>query len=239
MNAGTGQPVWCSSFEASRNAVIVALALEASLLDRTGSEHRPRVYVSGPGSDRARAAAREAVDAGAQALIAFGLAGGLSEKAMPGMLVVPKVVRSEAGEWKADAPWQRRLIEALAPHRPVLEGAIFSSQQVVTTRDEKVALAARTGALAVDMESAAIAATAADAGVPFVAVRVIADGPDDALPENVAALVTHDGRTRYSGLLPYLAAPRRLRLLIGLARRSQRARAELARVARVLAQCSR
>lgn len=239
MNADTGQPVWCSSFEASRNAVIVALALEASLLHRTADEHRPRVYVSGPGGDRARAASREAIDAGAQALIAFGFAGGLSEKAAPAMLVVPQVVRSDAGEWDVDAPWHRRLIEALAPHRPLIEGAIFSSPEVVTTRAAKAALAARTGAVAVDMESAAIAGAAADAGVPFVAVRVIADGPEDALPENVAALVTGDGRTRYSGLLPYLAAPRRLRLLIGLARRSQRARAELARVAQVLAQCSR
>ncbi|HUF72012.1 MAG TPA: phosphorylase [Gammaproteobacteria bacterium] len=239
MRSSTGYPVWCSSLAASQNAVVVGLELEASLLRRTAATHGPRIYVSGPGGDRARAASREAIEAGAQALIAFGLAGGLVPAATPGTLVLPVSIRSEAGEWRVDVPWHDRLTRVLAPRHRVIEGAIFSSPEVVTTRDAKAALAARTGAVAVDMESAAIASAAAEAGLPFVAVRAIADGPEDALPDNVAALVTLDGRTRYSGLLGYLAAPRRLRLLIQLARRSRRARSELERVARVLLQCGR
>jgi hypothetical protein len=73
------------------------------------------------------------------------------------------------------------------------------------------------------MESAAVAQAAAEAGVPCIAVRVIADSSADALPENVLSLVTADGRTRYRGLLPVLLAPSQIPLLLSLARRSSAA----------------
>jgi hypothetical protein len=235
MDSCTGHPVWCSRSRDSRNAVIVGLELEAKALGAASGEHCPSVYVSGPGDERARIAAARAIDAGARGLISFGLAGGLLPEAAPGTVVLPATIVSEAGEWRVDAPWHDGLKRALAPRFRMIEASVFSSAAVVTTPLAKAALAARTGAAAVDMESAAVASTAAAAGLPFVAVRVVADGPEDALPESVDDLVTADGRTRYLGLPPYLVSPRRLRLLIRLAGRSRRARAELARVVQVLA----
>jgi len=116
----------------------------------------------------------------------------------------------------------------------VIEGRLFSADDVVATPDAKAELARRTGAAAVDMESASVAAAAADAGLPCIAFRVVADGPDDTLPDNVASLVGPDGRTRLRGLAGFLVSPRRMRLLLRLAVRSRDARTELGRAVQFL-----
>lgn len=234
MDSGTGDPVWRSDSAASRVAVIVGLRLEAKVLRRIRAPDRPRVCISGPGSERAFLAATGAIDEGAKALMSFGLAGGIGAGADTGTVVVPETLKSDAGAWKADPPWRQRLILALKPGFRLLEGPIYSAGAVVVTPRDKAGLASSTGAVAVDMESAGIARAAAEAGLPFVAIRVVADGPEDSLPENVETLVSASGGTRLSGLPAMLLSFRRLHLLAGLALRSRRARAELARVIRVL-----
>lgn len=62
------------------------------------------------------------------------------------------------------------------------EGAIVSRPVPLETPAEKTQLARETGALAVDMETDAIAAVCAKAGVPLLGVRAISDGAGDALP---------------------------------------------------------
>src|SRR5581483_11281300 len=57
-----------------------------------------------------------------------------------------------------------------------------STSRVVCLGAEKRALAARTGAIAVDMESAALGAAARQAGVPFLIVRTASDLAEEDLP---------------------------------------------------------
>lgn len=235
MSPGTGDPVWHSDSPAERVAVISALELEAGIARAATGRHRSQICVSGPGGDRALEAARNAIAQGARALISFGLAGGLSRNAATASVVLPQTICSEGGTWTADAAWRGRLAVLLRSDFRLLEGALYSAADVVVTPAAKARLAASSGAEAVDMESAAIAAAAAAAGLPCIALRVIADGPDDALPDKVASLVGPDGRTRVSGLAAFIFSPRSLRLLFGLAGRSRQARAELARVTAVLA----
>ena len=64
---------------------------------------------------------------------------------------------------------------------PATRGRIADSQTMIATPGARARLAAATGAVAVDMESAAIARVARERGIPFAAVRVITDGPDDVL----------------------------------------------------------
>jgi adenosylhomocysteine nucleosidase len=109
-------------------------------------------------------------------------------------------------------------------------------ETVVSDPDDKSALAVSSGAIAVDMESAAIARVATEAGLPFVVLRVVADDAADALPDKVESLVTDDGRTRLRGLLNFVLAPAEFARLIRLAQRSQRARKVLQRVAVQLAE---
>ena len=76
---------------AGRVAVIAALALERVGLDATArGSIRIDVHQSGPGPARARDAARKAVSAGADALVAWGLAGGLVANVRAGDVVLPE-----------------------------------------------------------------------------------------------------------------------------------------------------
>jgi len=234
MESGTGDPVWRSSSPTSRLAVISALTLEARIPKTVLGDRCPTVYVCGPGHERAFAAAKRAIAAGADALIAWGLAGGLSPQAGTAAVVLPKTVVRDAQTWRADSAWRDRLALVLGSEFQLIEGPLYSADRVLTTPQAKAALAARSGAVAVDMESAAVAKAAAESGLPCVALRVIADGPRDTLPENVEALVTEKGQTCYRSLVGFIGSPRRLRLLLNLAGKSRDARRQLKRVIEVL-----
>ena len=64
----------------------------------------------------------------------------------------------------------RRRAGASARH-----GTLVTSREVVATPEAKAALFARTGAVAVDMESSLILAAAAAAGCPTLVVRGVSD----------------------------------------------------------------
>jgi nucleoside phosphorylase len=61
------------------------------------------------------------------------------------------------------------------------KGAILTSRHALTTGAEKRAAGEHSGAVAVDMESAAIALEAATRGLPFVCMRTILDTVDQEL----------------------------------------------------------
>jgi adenosylhomocysteine nucleosidase len=230
MNTIAGDPVWRSDRPTSRIAMIVALELEAAILRRSLGSACPRIHVSGPGLAQARTAALEAVEQGASALIGWGLAGGLSAEAVSGAVLLPEQLLSEAGSWPADTPWRARIADALEPDFRPLAGTLYSAPAVLKDPAAKAALAAATGAAAVDMESAAIARVAFEAGIPCLILRVVADGPGDALPAGVERLVTDRGRTRLRGLLPLVLMPAQLVALIRLGGQSSIARGKLRQI---------
>lgn len=231
MKSGTGDPVWHSGLSISRIVVIAALELEAAILRRVFGAGEFSVFVSGPGLERAGAAAMRAVESGAEGLISWGMSGGLSRAAVTGSIILPDRVLSTDGYWPTDPDWRARLAAALAPDLPMLQSPLFSAAAALTRPEDKATLAAATGAVAVDMESAAIARVAADAGLPCLILRAVADGPDDGLPSDVEKLVTEDGRTCPRGLIRMLLAPVQLGALFRLAGQSRIARRMLRLVA--------
>ena len=89
-------------------------------------------------------------------------------------------------------------------HRPLHLGKLVTAPRVVAAASEKRRLGEQTGALAVDMESAAVAQCAAAAGVPMVALRAITDSADENLPLDFELCFDPDGQfhpTRLIGLL--------------------------------------
>ena len=76
---------------------------------------------------------------------------------------------------------------------------IVSVSAIVATPAAKRALAVRSGAGLVDMETHAVAAVAAAAGLPCAAVRVISDAALDELPREVAALARPQSTLRRLG----------------------------------------
>jgi hypothetical protein len=101
----------------------------------------------------------------------------------------------------------------------VTEGNLLTSTQAIDTPAEKAAALRRTGAAAVDMESAAVAEVAAKHHLPFIAVRVIVDTAADFLPRAVVA-ASRAGRVRFGRLIGGLIlAPREIAALLRLAKR--------------------
>jgi adenosylhomocysteine nucleosidase len=199
---------------------------------RTGRWH---VVQSGPGAVRAAAAAARAIDAGAGLLISWGLAGGLSPAVAPGTVVLPRRVLVEGeAPLPVDAVWHSRLA-ALAHELTVDHGDLVTVAEPLESPAAKRAAAAFCNAVAVDMESAAIAMAAARARVPFVALRVVVDGVDDALPAGAQHWLDEQGRTRASAVLRAVVDARQWRTLLNLGARYRVASSVLDRLARALA----
>ena len=215
---------------------IAALARECTSLRRQ-LPHAPRwqVFQSGPGASRAAAAANRAIDAGAGLLVSWGLAGGLSAAVAPGTVVLAKRVLAEGeAPLRADAAWHSRLA-ALAGELAVDGGDLLSVDEPLESPAAKRAAAAQSNASAVDMESAGIAIAAARARVPFVVLRVVIDGVDDALPAGAQHWLDEQGRTRASAVLRAVVDARQWRALANMGARYRVASGVLDRLARALA----
>ena len=226
--------------------IVSALAAEARTLGpaaRHGAELRELadgalLAVSGMGGAAAAAAARRLVLAGATALASFGMAGGLDPTLICGAVLLPEEVvpvddvNSAAGATATSPQWRQRLRAALPASCIAWGGRLASSHRPIARPTAKRDAWRRTGAAAVDMESVAIAQVAGQAGLPFVALRVIVDTASDELPAAVLA-ASGGGQVRVGRLLAgLLLAPGDLGALIRLSARYRIASRALAAVAR-------
>jgi adenosylhomocysteine nucleosidase len=191
--------------------------------------------LSGIGPLRAVQAAEQLLAGGATALASWGSAGALVPPLAAGALLLPSTVVATDGEvLEVDAAWHRRLHACLAVHRPVATGPLAEVEAVVATPVEKAALHQRTGAVAVDMESVAVARCARRSGVPFVVVRAVVDGAATVLPGVAVAALDGLGRLRPLRLLAGLARePRAWSALVPLRRAFRTCQATLAAVVEV------
>ncbi|MER7832397.1 1-hydroxy-2-methyl-2-butenyl 4-diphosphate reductase [Streptomyces sp. NPDC095602] len=149
-----------------------------------GAAGRATLLRTGMGPEQARRAVAGALRDGplrTAAVIASGFCAGLAPGMHPGDLVVADETRGPHGATPCTAP--QALVAALAralPGRTVHTGPLTGSDHVVRGQ-ERAALRA-TGALAVDMESAATLRAALAAGPrPVAAVRVVVDAPEHEL----------------------------------------------------------
>jgi len=198
---------------------VVGFAAEA----RIARGLRWPVTVGGGSPGGATAAARRLVEKGAIGLISFGLAGGLDATLPAGTLVVADAVRAGGREWRTDPALNARLGGATGH-------LCLGVDRIIAGQAEKRRLGRETGAAIADMESAAVAAVAEAAGLPFAVLRAICDPAGRALPP--AALVALDLSGR---LVPariawsILTHPGQVPTLLSLAREAAMARAALRR----------
>ncbi|HVO46980.1 MAG TPA: hypothetical protein VMT29_11645 [Steroidobacteraceae bacterium] len=188
------------------------------------------IHVSGMGPDAASQGARALVESGAAALASWGLAGALAPTLAAGDILIPEFITAGEGTTRATtADWRVRLSHALSEQHRVMGGMLLSRPAVVRTAVEKTALFRTTGAIAVDMESLAVAAVADDQRLPFIAVRVIVDRADDALPVAVTSATDAQGRVRIWRMLTGLMAePAQIPSLLRLSWRYRAARQVMA-----------
>ena len=192
---------------------------------------------TGLGPIRAREAAIHALDAlgSFDLIVVAGVAGALSPGLKPGDLVLAdRIIETDpdtlaAARTFATAPAQLEAVgRSLADARiDFSSGALLTSLRILVTADQKRRANQQTGAIAVDMETAAIAAEAAARGLTVVAIRAIIDGVGDEL--SGAALADEHGEIhpfRIAGFL--LRHPGGLLKLPRLARNMSRATRALA-----------
>jgi adenosylhomocysteine nucleosidase len=181
--------------------VVTGLAFEARLIEKAFARQRsalPRLACAGPGPERARAAAAKLAAEGAQALVSFGLCGGLDPALRAGDLVLAEAVIVAPGELiETDAPRRTALAaRASAAGLRVAGGALIGQDRQIGRAEDKAALYGSSGARAVDMESAGVARAAEAAGVAFLVVRALADPAGRNLPRAALDAAAPDGRLR-------------------------------------------
>ncbi len=182
--------------------IVCALAAEARHLGAATPRREPLasladgtlLAVSGMGGAAAAASARALIEAGADALVSFGLAGGLDPALGAGSIFLPSEIITLTGPGVHTAHhWRERLGVALAAEHPRVHGKLLSTATAVGSVAQKAALFRDTGAAAVDMESLAVAQVAESGLLPFIAVRVIVDSAQDELPRAVTAAADAPG----------------------------------------------
>jgi adenosylhomocysteine nucleosidase len=195
---------------------VTGLAAEARIASGSGV-----VAVAG-GGDPARLAllVQAAMARGIRAVISFGIAGGLRPGLRAGSVVIARAVDDGETRLEAAPAWVERLARTL-PHAHIAD--LAGVDAAVCGTADKADLRRRTGADAVDMESHVAARLAALHGLPFAALRVVADPAERALPPAALAGMRHDGSTDVGAVLRSLG--RRPGQLPGLIRTALDARA--------------
>ena len=161
---------------------------------------------SGAGSANAQVAAELLVAHGATGLMSWGCAGALSAALKPGDLVLAdRLMTAENVGITVDGAWHNHAKSRLAAYVAVHVGCLAESNSIVSACKEKQQLHALTGAIAVDMESIAVAKVARRHGHPFLAIRVIVDPVDMNLPGAIHYSLNNQGEIVLGKLLLFLA----------------------------------
>jgi adenosylhomocysteine nucleosidase len=149
-------------------------------------------------------------------VISFGLAGGLDPALKSGDVVVATEVLAGDTRWLAGSALDEEMIASVAlGRRRVVRGGLAGVEQIVAGMSCKAALRSETGAAAVDMESHIAAAYAAEAGLPFAALRVISDPAGRALPALALSAIKPNGDIDLGKVLRGVARnPTTLRALV-------------------------
>ena len=155
-------------------------------------------------------------------MVSFGLAGGLAPGLQTGDLVLPQTVcNARSASWSVDPVWRERVHIRLArggvePKAGALVGAIAS-----WPRHQTSARCSRRSAHLQSTWKVTVAAVAAEAKIPFLVLRAVADPADQVIPQVAREALRPDGRIRvratFEGLL---RQPGELIALLRLARQS-------------------
>ena len=190
--------------------IVCALPIEiAAFLDRcqhvkkyTGGDFQFRggfydgiriaVVESGMGFARARRATRALVDGHSPRwLLSCGFAGALRPDIPIGSIVVADSIVDQH-----EQSLQIDLHMPADPTRGLFVGRLLRADELVRTVDQKKQLAEQYAALAVDLESLAVAQVARENKTRFLAVRVISDDLSADLPPEILSVVGATGGVR-------------------------------------------
>ena len=205
------------------------------------------LIATGVGTARARHSANRAfaILPGTGLAIATGVAGALSVELKAGDLVIADRVLTDEADDRQTARPMPLSAEVLRSTESVLRraglrfatGAFLTTGGVLATAEAKHAARIRTGAIAADMESAAIAIEAAAGGVPLVCLRAVLDEVEDEIPG--AELANPGGKVKVLRAAAFLFKnPAALARIPGLLKKLSRATNSLAGALEAICACA-
>lgn len=201
-------------------AVVAAMEQEAKALFPTATKDRSgrftalsgklgnninfKCLICGVGYERAGEAARLLCEEQPDLLLSIGVSGGIAPGLPAGTLVAATTIHSEIKEINS---WHETERDAAArsdlfPHCGKMQcGPIVTSPEPVLTPKHKQLLHDRTGAIAVDMESIAVAQAAATGGIPFACIRAVSDDSDRTIPAEAIKGVDETGKSQLGPIM--------------------------------------
>lgn len=178
---------------------------------------------SGIGERKARKCAELLIDAGADALLGFGVCGALSPDLEAGDVVVPRQVLAGDDWIIATANWQEQLSRALDAELGQ-SCIILHAANPVTARADKKAAFQRYGCHVVDMETLGVAAVADAKRLPWAAVRVVLDEATTEIPRLALEAIDELGQVNPGqALRGMIEHPREIPAIAKLACQSRKA----------------
>ena len=158
---------------------------------------RVAIVESGMGAARAARATEALLDAHAPRwIVSTGFCGALVPGMQIGQIVVANQITTPAGD--------ERIIDvgmSSDEKRGLYVGRLLTVDHMVRSIAEKKSLAEQTGAIAVDMETHAVATVCRDRKTRFLAVRAVSDDMSADLPAEVQSLVGETGAVRIGAVV--------------------------------------
>lgn len=164
------------------------------------------VAYAGAGPRNAGSAAELLLAGGATRLMSWGCAAALGETLKAGDLVLADAlidVNNHSIDF--DREWRDYVANQLSRHVVVHAGALAESEKIMSASEDKKKLRSKTNAVALDMESIAVAKVARQNRLPFLAIRAIADPVGMSLPAAIEYALNDRGDVVLGKLLLHLA----------------------------------
>jgi hopanoid-associated phosphorylase len=173
------------------------------------------VVVSGGDGRRLAAELRDATTPATRGIVSFGLAGGLALGLRPGTCIIARGVLTLGEGFSTDTTWAHAMLARLPD---ATHGDLAGVDRPILLAAEKRTLHARTGAVAVDMESHIAGRVARERRLPFAAVRVVVDPAERNVPKAAIAGHRSDGTADVGAVAAVLLRrPRELPAVMRLA----------------------
>ncbi|MCK5120466.1 MAG: phosphorylase [Methylococcales bacterium] len=160
--------------------------------------------LSGAGPGNAIKASELLLEKGANRLISWGCAAALHPDLKPGDLVLAdNLLSADKQQLSIDSPWLKHVTEQLSALNPIT-GRLAESHTIVADSIDKKTIHQQSGAIALDMESIAVAKTALLNNCPTLVIRCIADPVSMSLPKAVSYALNNEGDVVLPKLLWFL-----------------------------------
>lgn len=194
--------------------IVVALPEELSTLTSKKIDKGCCVFIadnialaySGAGADNARTASELLIAQGATRLISWGCAAALNETLNPGDLVLADtLIDAEHSQIAIRSEWHSHVNNVLSASIRIHVGSLAESKKIVASGSDKKHLHTQTGAVALDMESIAVAKVALHHDRHFLAIRTIADPVNMDLPKAINHSLNNEGDVMLGKLLLFIA----------------------------------